>query len=85
MKTILTIGVIAAGVFLLFRGRASAVSLSGLPDKTLLRGADGLVYVTAPRPATSVDLFATGSVINLANSAQVIRPATPLDSIMGLL
>ena len=85
MKTYLTIGVIAASVFLLFRSKSAqaALGFANLPDNSLVYARDGSVYMVAPRPATSFDLAMSDGTINLANSTQIIRPATALDRIMG--
>lgn len=82
-KNIAIIAAVAAGVFLLFRNKgALAQSLANLPDNSLIYARDG-VYVTAPRPATSFDMAISGGTINLANSSQIIRPASAIDRLMG--
>ena len=84
MKTYLTIGAIAAGFFLLFRSKgAQAMGFASLPDNSLIFAKNGSAYMVAPRPATSFDLAMSDGVINLANSTQIIRPATALDRVMG--
>lgn len=81
MKNILTIGAIAAGVFLLFRGKG--LSAATLGSGSVMYASDGRAYVPAPRPATSFELGIMGGTINLANSSQIIRPASALDRLLG--
>lgn len=86
---ILTIGAIAAGVFLLFRSKGAqaatgTLGFHSLPTGSLFYSNNGNAYVTAPLPANAWDLALTGGTINLANSAQVIQPASVLDRLFGL-
>lgn len=81
MKTILTIGAIAAGVFLLFRGKG--LSAATLANGSVIYSDNGRAYVPAPRPVSSFELGMMGGTINLSNSGQIIRPASALDQLLG--
>ncbi|MDO9011325.1 MAG: hypothetical protein Q7U78_05895 [Gallionella sp.] len=86
---ILIMAVLAVGAFFLLRGNDSkaggtvAARLGRLPVGALFLGSDGEEYITAQRPASSFETYASGGVINMANSEQIIRPANALDSIGG--
>lgn len=84
MTTLLTVGAVAAGVFLLFRNKdTGGLSFASLPLGRVIYGSNGSAYVATQRPANSWESALADGTINLANSSQIIRPATALDLLLG--
>jgi len=75
-KQLLTVAAVAAGVFLLFR--KGGLNAATLPGGATIYASNGTGYAVQPR-GSLWDTVLTGGTVNLANSAQVIRPASPFD------